>query len=162
MCLHPYPVAPNRAEMQRNIRAQVHEQRSPKLHRYHGNRILATNPLHLNNSLPQLHQLILHSQIGLPLVRHPSSTAIPPPHPPTPRHPGPNLEHRLLQRTPLALPPHSLGEIPSSPHSHFRRLAAAFPPRAVAQSLRGPGQPLAAECDCRGGRSAVFDAVGEQ
>ena len=32
----------------------------------------------------------------------------------------------------------------------------------MAQSLRGPSQPLAAECDRRGGRSAVLDAVGSE
>jgi len=100
--------------------------------------------------------------LGLPLVRHPPRPPIPPPHPPTPRHTRPNLEHRILQRTPLSLPTHSLGESPAIPHSQLRRLPAALPPRTMAQSLRGPGQSLAAECDCRGGLSAVFDAVGAE
>lgn len=32
----------------------------------------------------------------------------------------------------------------------------------MAQSLRRPGQPFAAECDCRRGRPAVLDAVGRE
>lgn len=123
---------------------------------------LSNTPNHIQSTHPSktTQTNLLSSPLGLPLVRLPPNSPIPPPHPSTPRHVGSNLEHRILQRAPLSLPTHLLGENPASPHSQLRRRPAALPPRAVAQSLRRPGQPLAAECDCSGGRSAVFDAVG--
>jgi hypothetical protein len=105
---------------------------------YSHNHFLA-NKLEISKQpTPQATQTNFSSTLGLPLVRHPPNPPIPPPHPPTPRRPRPNLEHRILQRTALVLflPPHSLGENPASAHSQLRRLAAAFPTRAVAQSLR--------------------------
>ena len=130
--------------------------------RYIQTRISSNIPNHIRPTHPSktTPTNLLSAPLGLPLVRHPPDPPIPPPHPPTPRHPRPNLEHRILQRTPLALSTHLLGENPAIPHSRLRRRPAALPPRAVAQSLRRPSQPLAAECDCRGGRSVVFDAVG--
>jgi hypothetical protein len=88
--------------------------------------------------------------IGLPLVRHPPHPLLPPRHPPTPRHPRPNLEYRLLQCASQLLHPfhqiqhlptaNSLGNHPANPHPLFPiRQPAPVPTRAVAKSFREPG-----------------------
>ena len=107
------------------------------------------------NLIPQT-----NTSSGIPLVRNLRNPPLPAPHPPSPRRPRPNLEHRILQRTRLLQTPNQLGEDPPNPHPRLRRLASALPEREVARRFSKPGQQFAVEIADSGRWAAVCYAVG--